>query len=256
MSEFWAATLALGLAGAIGVAVLAATLGDETLNLIPVKGAIRKRIVLAIQPLILLLIFAAAGTATADRAGTRSIIAEWAAGRHIESASAGIGLAALLGVTLGFGLFLLDRVTRPLWSPSGGGPDLARDWSPRALAAGLVYGGVTEEIMMRWGIMNLVLWLLVTIADAPSGDPSAAIAAIAIAAAALLFAAGHLPAAFAGGHRGRRFIARTLGLNVLAGLVFGWLFWRWSLEAAMVAHAGFHVGGAILALGLRARRVG
>jgi membrane protease YdiL (CAAX protease family) len=32
-------------------------------------------------------------------------------------------------------------------------------------------------------------------------------------------------------------VARTVLLNAIAGVAFGWLFWRRSLEAAMVAHA-------------------
>jgi hypothetical protein len=31
-------------------------------------------------------------------------------------------------------------------------------------------------------------------------------------------------------------ILRAVGLNALLGLVFGWLFWRRSLEHAMIAH--------------------
>ena len=34
-------------------------------------------------------------------------------------------------------------------------------------------------------------------------------------------------------------IARTLVLNGLAGVVFGWLYWRRGLLAAMVAHFTF-----------------
>jgi membrane protease YdiL (CAAX protease family) len=40
-------------------------------------------------------------------------------------------------------------------------------------------------------------------------------------------------------------VLRILLLNALAGLVFGWLFWRRSLECAMFAHASVHVVFAI-----------
>jgi hypothetical protein len=39
-------------------------------------------------------------------------------------------------------------------------------------------------------------------------------------------------------------------LNALGGVLFGWLFWRRSLEAAMVAHATTHVGFFIINLSL------
>lgn len=60
---------------------------------------------------------------------------------------------------------------------------------------------------------------------------------IAIALAALVFGAGHLPAAFAAGMtHAPMAIARIVLLNSLAGLVAGAVFWRWGIEHAMVAH--------------------
>ncbi|HRI49762.1 MAG TPA: CPBP family glutamic-type intramembrane protease [Pseudomonadota bacterium] len=54
--------------------------------------------------------------------------------------------------------------------------------------------------------------------------------------AALIFGAGHLPAAAALLPITPLFLARTLVLNGLVGTVCGWLFWRRGLEAAMIAH--------------------
>jgi hypothetical protein len=36
-------------------------------------------------------------------------------------------------------------------------------------------------------------------------------------------------------------VTRTVLLNAIAGVAFGWLFWRRSLEAAMIADATGHV---------------
>lgn len=36
-------------------------------------------------------------------------------------------------------------------------------------------------------------------------------------------------------------VVRTVLLNTIVGVALGWLFWRRSLETAMVAHAAFHV---------------
>ncbi|MCW5715372.1 MAG: CPBP family intramembrane metalloprotease [Bauldia sp.] len=253
MSAFWSATVALTLAGLVGVVALAVSVGPETLKLVPIRNALLKRLVLVIQPAILLFLCALIGAATTDAAGTRSLIAEWAAGfPPAPAALTGVWRVALLGILFGFSLFLFDRLTKPYWAPPGRGPDLATDWKPSGFVAGLFYGGVTEEIMMRWGIMNLVLWLLVRVTGGADGNPSLLMVWVAVAVAALIFAAGHLPAAIAGGLRNRGFIVRTLALNFVAGLIFGWLFWSWNLETAMIAHAAFHVGGAVLALSLRA----
>jgi len=43
-------------------------------------------------------------------------------------------------------------------------------------------------------------------------------------------------------------IAQTVLLNEIAGVIFGWLYWQRSLEAATVAHATFHVPLVVLSL--------
>lgn len=77
------------------------------------------------------------------------------------------------------------------------------------------------------------------------GQPSALVAWLAIAVAAAVFALGHLPALAQSLELSAPVVARTLGLNLLAGLAYGWLFWRRSLETAMLAHATTHVGFAL-----------
>ena len=65
--------------------------------------------------------------------------------------------------------------------------------------ASLTYGGVVEEILMRWFLMSLLAWILVLI-FARKTEKTELPDWIFIAAnitAALLFAAGHLPATMA-----------------------------------------------------------
>lgn len=242
---FWPATLALSAAALIGVVALAATIGAPILKAIPVENRFLKRVVLGVQPAILAIAFAAIGAAVATNAGSKSILAQLAAGRPIaDAAFAGFALALLLGLAGGFLVFLVDRLTRPLWSPDGTGPDAVADWRPGSLIAGAFYGGITEEVMMRWGVMGLLLSILVWLFGAP-GEPSTIAVVAAILLSSVAFAAGHLPAALAMGSKpSRGFIVRTIALNMIAGIGFGWLFWRFNLETAMVAHAAFHVGAA------------
>jgi len=58
----------------------------------------------------------------------------------------------------------------------------------------------------------------------------------AIVITALLFGAGHLPTTAALLPLTPLVIARALLLNGLGGLVFGWLYWKRGLLAAMLAH--------------------
>jgi membrane protease YdiL (CAAX protease family) len=64
---------------------------------------------------------------------------------------------------------------------------------------------------------------------------------LAIAVSALVFAAGHLPAASVLlGSLDLAVVAFVVGVNTAFGLLFGYLFWRHGLESAMIAHALAH----------------
>ena len=68
------------------------------------------------------------------------------------------------------------------------------------------------------------------------GDSRAALRALQLPLAAVLFGLGHLPATAALLPLTPAVVARAVVLNGIAGVVFGWLYWRRGLEAAMVAH--------------------
>jgi membrane protease YdiL (CAAX protease family) len=110
------------------------------------------------------------------------------------------------------------------------------------LLARVLYGGITEELLLRWGVMSLVLWLLWRFVHRAQSLPPASLVWIAIISTALLFGVGHLPAASAVvGDLTFRVVAYVIGGNALFGLLAGWLFWRFGLESAMLAHALAHV---------------
>jgi len=99
--------------------------------------------------------------------------------------------------------------------------------------------------MLRWGVMTAILWALWRLFQRGRGAPSEATAWGAILLAAVLFGVAHLPAvAFA--PLDGALVVRTVLLNALGGVLFGWLYWRHHLEEAMIAHASAHVGFAII----------
>lgn len=64
---------------------------------------------------------------------------------------------------------------------------------------------------------------------------------MAIVLAAVLFGVGHLPAAFAMGlNLTPPVVAYVLIANTVPGVLFGYLYWRWGLESAFIAHAVAH----------------
>jgi len=95
------------------------------------------------------------------------------------------------------------------------------------------YGGIAEELQLRLFLMTLLVWALGAFGRRVPG-PAAFWAAIVIAA--LLFGAAHLPAAAKLWGLTDIVIVRTLALNAIAGLAFGWIYWRRGIEMAMLAH--------------------
>jgi membrane protease YdiL (CAAX protease family) len=100
------------------------------------------------------------------------------------------------------------------------------------------YGGISEEILLRLFTMSFFVWLGRFISKTADGKPTAAVIWIANILAAVLFGLGHLPAVslMVQVPLTPLVIARTLVLNGLLGIVFGWLYWKRGLEAAMVSH--------------------
>jgi len=187
-----------------------------------------------IQPALLVIAGAAVGAALAPRLGFTSHVARvnvhGGFAKELPLAIAS-GLAIGMAVAaLDFALFQHATQRMPSMRTIAGG-----------LAGGILYGGLAEEIMMRWGVMSFVAWLGMRMFARNASAVPAPIGAAVIVIVALLFAAGHLPAAAMTTPLTFVVVARTLLLNAVAGLLFGWLFWRRSLESAMVAHASVHV---------------
>lgn len=143
------------------------------------------------------------------------------------------GRAIVLGVLVALaiaGLSLLMDGAMP--APRHPVPDIPPIGESSAGFLASFYGGITEEIELRLFLMTLVAWGIARL----RGGLSAITAWIAIVVAALLFGVGHLPAAAAIWPLDAVVVARTVVLNGVGGLLFGWLYWRQGFESAMVAH--------------------
>jgi membrane protease YdiL (CAAX protease family) len=98
------------------------------------------------------------------------------------------------------------------------------------------YGGIAEEIQLRLLVMSLFVWLGRFISKTMEGKPTIAVIWIANILAAVLFGLGHLPATALLVPLTPLVIARAVVLNGILGIVFGWLYWKRGLEAAMISH--------------------
>ena len=99
-----------------------------------------------------------------------------------------------------------------------------------------VYGGIAEEIQLRLLVMSFFVWLGRFISRTQAGKPTSPVFWIANILAAVLFGLGHLPATAALIPLTPLVVSRALLLNGIGGVIFGWLYWKRGLEAAMIAH--------------------
>jgi hypothetical protein len=109
-----------------------------------------------------------------------------------------------------------------------------------------LYGGITEELLLRWGLMTLFVWVAWRVTQKERGKPTNACFVFGILVSAFVFGLGHLPVAFM--LLGGATVAVVLFVivaNSAFGIVAGFLYWKYGLESAMIAHLLGHV---ILAL--------
>jgi membrane protease YdiL (CAAX protease family) len=98
------------------------------------------------------------------------------------------------------------------------------------------YGGIAEEVLLRLFVMSLFVWLGRFVSKTSDGRPTSAVVWIANILAAVLFGLGHLPATALLIPLTPLVVVRAVVLNGLLGIVFGWLYWKRGLEAAMISH--------------------
>lgn len=242
------ALFVLGLVGVVALAVYTV----PTLRAIPELAALSYPILVLIaaaNSTVLLVVFVVLGTVTAPRTGLHSHVFAWASGSPSDwdafrrSLPLAVGLGAVLFVLVAiidvaFALFIGFESGGPV------GDAAALEDLIASIPMRLLYGGITEEILLRWGVMApiaFVCWWLRNRIGERTEVPTAAMMWAAIVVSAVAFGVGHLPALASTFDLTTALIVRTVLLNAMVGVALGWLFWRRSLETAMVAHAAFHV---------------
>ena len=106
------------------------------------------------------------------------------------------------------------------------------------LAVRFLYGGLTEEILMRFGLMTLFVW----IASKIFKGTKPIVYWTGIIIASIIFALGHFPIAYqAVENPSTGLLTYILIGNTIGGLIFGWIYWKKGLESAFLAHIFAHV---------------
>ena len=215
---------------AVLVLPYALTLQRKALEALPVPLAVAVGASL-IQSALLFAVIVFAGLRAADAVGLRTPLTDAIAARvrfrETLSALAPVPAAAI-GVAEAAVIIGLERVVfQPLLPEFREAIATVSPSRVKGLLASF-YGGIGEEVLTRLFLVSVIAWIF-------RGRATW----LAIVIAAVLFAVGHLPAVATVAPLTPLtppLVARTLVLNSLAGMAFGWLYWRRGLEASMIAH--------------------
>lgn len=227
----------LGALSSAAVLPYALALQAEQLNAVPLPLPLP--LVAALQMVqtgLLVFVGAVVGLTLGKSVGLDSPVARtWLDTRRFEMSgrhavvSVGLGVVSA-GAIVGLDTAVFSTMMPPV--PESVVTDLT--WWKGLLAS--FYGGIGEELLLRLGVMTLLTWLVWRFLNRRTLPVPTFAPWFGIIGAALLFGAGHLPAAAAIWPMTGAVITRTFVLNGLGGIVFGWLYWKRGLEHAMVAH--------------------
>lgn len=203
-------------------------------------------LVSSIQSLVLVSIAAAVGTLLAPRVGLGAPVFEalvageplWPALQPQMARSLLVGVTGALLFVAAYYWFFRPRLDSETVEA------MERLRNGIGIWGRVLYGGIAEEVLTRWGLMTLLVWLgsLLVPGSSPEGTAAPAVVWIAIVVSGILFGLGHLPSYLAAGClKSPMLVASMLCLNLWGSLIFGWLFWQYGLVAAMVAHMLFHL---------------
>ena len=109
------------------------------------------------------------------------------------------------------------------------------------IISGLLVGGVIEEVMMRLFFMSLLVLIISKLFYRHEKDIPVRVFAVANIISALLFAAGHLPGTAAMTTLTPIVLFRCFLFNGGLGLCFGYLYRKYGIGYAMIAHGFAHL---------------
>lgn len=196
-----------------------------------------------IQPAVLLAVAVLLGVLLARRVGLHSPFLESVAAEQPSPQTLRPQLvpAVVGGVIGGACILLTAAISKQLFTPAV----LERIGTLQGLLplpTRLLFGGIAEELLLRWGFMTLVVWIGWRLFQKGQGRPSSMTLVLAILISSLIFGAGHLPlAVMLVGEVTASIVFFVIVANSAFGIVAGFLFWRYGLESAIIAHMLVHI---------------
>jgi len=196
-----------------------------------------------VQPAVFLTLAVIAGAFTASKVGLRAPVCEaLASGGSWRDGLRGQTIPGLVGAVIGTaGILASVTLIKPLLPP-GVAERIAALGDSMPLPTRFLYGGFTEEVLLRWGLMSAIAWAVWRVFARQRDVPPSSCIVAAIVVSALIFGAGHLPLAFfLVPEPSAELVVFVIAANSWFGLVAGWLYWKRGLESAIIAHVATHV---------------
>jgi membrane protease YdiL (CAAX protease family) len=181
----------LGCAASLATLPIALALGGAFADLPPLPVLTGG---LAVQALVVFALAAHLGLKAAGRVGLAGapLLAALVGGRSVPLADARLARAIAAGLGVGLLTVVLDGVLfRGALPPAVAAFAEIAPW--KRLLAGMLYGGIAEEILLRLFLLSALVYLLAR-GWRSGARAGAGHVAFAIAVAALVFGLGHLPA--------------------------------------------------------------
>ncbi len=233
----------LGLTGILSLLTTDIPLPPEIEELLQSKfSPIQIKLLLLINPSIMLCIAVVVGVILFDKVGLKVPIIERLIGKNKSDIQiTTISKFGLIGgVIYGILLGLVGLIFNPILPSEF--IELGENLNP-SYAMRFLYGGLTEEILMRFGFMTFIVWVLSQVVK----ENNTVIYWGGIILSSIMFALGHFPIAYQAVENPSNLLLLYLLIgNSIGGIIFGWLYWKKGLESAMIAHIVTHI---ILVLG-------
>lgn len=208
----WAMFLTL-----VSISIPGITISSIMLTHKTVSGKREVPIVVAIiLQIVFLSIFVALGVALTNKISfnTENIyISNWA-----EAALVGIG-CSITHILIYYGFF------KPLLGKAF--YKIEKHRNSIGIIPRILYASVVEELIFRWGILSLLLWLTQSVL-------------ISIAVSSLIFTLAHYQGSSIAGKSFTLYSYIFIG-NMLVGIICGWQFYENGIFAAILVHMCFHL---------------